>query len=67
MLTLPPSVRVYVAAEPTDLRKSFDGLSILVGQDLGHDQVTTLHSFGSMAAGGVPGGLFCLTAVTPPQ
>lgn len=37
MLTLPPSVRVYVAAEPTDLRKSFDGLSILVAQGLGHD------------------------------
>ncbi|AKT38710.1 hypothetical protein [Chondromyces crocatus] len=27
MLMLPPSVRVYVAAEPTDLRKGFDGLS----------------------------------------
>jgi transposase len=40
MLTLPPSVRVYVAAEPTDLRKSFDGLSILVGQDLGHDPLS---------------------------
>jgi IS66 Orf2 like protein len=37
MLTLPPSVRVYVAAEPTDLRRSFDGLSALVGHGLGHD------------------------------
>ncbi|MGK4009297.1 IS66 family insertion sequence element accessory protein TnpB [Sorangium sp. So ce1036] len=35
MLTLPPSVRVYVAAEPTDLRKSFDGLSVLVSQRFG--------------------------------
>src|SRR5262249_45720258 len=37
MLTLPPSVRVYVAAEPTDLRKSFDGLSALVAQRFGQD------------------------------
>lgn len=27
MLTLSPTVRVYVAAEPVDLRKGFDGLS----------------------------------------
>ena len=26
MLTLPPSVRVYLCCEPTDMRKSFDGL-----------------------------------------
>jgi transposase len=32
VLTLPPSVHVYLAAEPTDLRKSFDGLSALVAQ-----------------------------------
>jgi transposase len=37
MLTMPPSVRVYVAAEPTDLRKSFDGLSALVTQRFGTD------------------------------
>ncbi len=37
MLTLPPSVRVYVAAEPTDLRKSFDGLSAQVEQRFGAD------------------------------
>ncbi|AUX45908.1 uncharacterized protein SOCE26_074090 [Sorangium cellulosum] len=37
MLTLPPSVRVYVAAEPTDLCKSFDGLSVLVAQCFGAD------------------------------
>ncbi|WP_437776700.1 IS66 family insertion sequence element accessory protein TnpB [Sorangium sp. So ce1097] len=37
MLTLPPSVRVYVAAEPADLRKSFDGLSSLVTQRFGTD------------------------------
>jgi transposase len=37
MLTLPPSVRVYVAAQPTDLRKSFDGLSALVASSFGQD------------------------------
>jgi len=37
VLTLPPSVRVYVAAEPTDLRKSFDGLSAQVEQRFGAD------------------------------
>jgi transposase len=26
MLSLPPAVRVFVALEPTDMRKSFDGL-----------------------------------------
>ena len=37
MLTLPPSVRVYVAAQPADLRKSFDGLSALVTAQFGQD------------------------------
>lgn len=40
MLTLPPSVRVYVAAMPTDLRKSFDGLSALVASSFGHDPLS---------------------------
>ncbi|WP_437667571.1 IS66 family insertion sequence element accessory protein TnpB [Sorangium sp. So ce1182] len=30
-------MRVYIAAEPTDLRKSFDGLSLLVSQRFGAD------------------------------
>lgn len=29
MLMLPPSVRIFVASEPADMRKSFDGLSAL--------------------------------------
>ena len=37
MLTLPSSVRIYVAAEPVDLRRGFDGLAAatrgLIGQD----------------------------------
>jgi len=40
MLTLPPSVHVYIAAEPTDLRRSFDGLSALVAHGLGHDPLS---------------------------
>lgn len=34
MLTLPPSVRIYVATSPVDLRKQFDGLSLLVAEQL---------------------------------
>jgi len=30
MLRLPPTVRVYFCVEPTDMRKSFDGLSGMV-------------------------------------
>lgn len=37
MLTLPSTVRVYVATQPVDCRKSFDGLSIAVANVLGHD------------------------------
>lgn len=35
MLTLPPSVKIYVAVEPVDARKSFDGLSALVQSEFG--------------------------------
>jgi transposase len=35
MLTLPPSVRIYVAARPVDARKSFDGLAALVESEFG--------------------------------
>jgi transposase len=34
MLTLPPSVRVYVATTPVDLRKHFDGIALVVEQTL---------------------------------
>ncbi len=40
MLTLPPSVRIYVAAEPTDLRKSFPGLSALVEPRFGQNPLS---------------------------
>jgi len=34
MLTLPPSVRVYLAAGATDMRRSIDGLSAVVRERL---------------------------------
>jgi transposase len=37
VLTLPPSVRVHVAVQPIDLRKSFDGLSAAVTARFGQD------------------------------
>jgi transposase len=35
MLSLPPSVHIYVAAHPVDARKSFDGLVALVESEFG--------------------------------
>jgi transposase len=35
MLTLPPSVKIFVAAQPVDARKSFDGLAAMVDSELG--------------------------------
>lgn len=37
MLTLPPSVKIFVATEPVDARKSYDGLSAMVQSHFGHD------------------------------
>lgn len=34
MLSLPPAVRIYVATAPVDMRKQFDGLALLVEQQL---------------------------------
>ena len=36
-LNLPPAVRIYVATAPTDMRKSFDGLSAAVSHVLERD------------------------------
>lgn len=44
MFTLPPAVRIYVATAPTDMRKSFDGLSAAVTQIIGEDP-TSGHLF----------------------
>lgn len=40
ILNLPPSVRIYVCTAPTDMRKSFDGLSALVAQVLEEDPLS---------------------------
>ena len=32
MLNLPPSVRIFLCMQPTDMRRSFDGLSMMVEQ-----------------------------------
>lgn len=37
MLTMPPTVRLFVASGPVDLRKGFDSLSALVQSSWGHD------------------------------
>ena len=40
ILNLPPSVRLYVATEPVDMRRSFDGLSVLVEHHLEQDPLS---------------------------
>jgi len=40
VLTLPPAVRIYVAVEPVDIRKSFDGLSAAVREILLEDPLS---------------------------
>jgi len=37
MLTLPPSVRIFVCLQPTDMRKGFDGLAALTREVLDQD------------------------------
>jgi transposase len=40
MLMLPPTVRVYVAVEPVDLRKGFDGLACVARQVIAEDPLS---------------------------
>lgn len=40
MLSVPPSVRIYVCASPTDMRKSFDGLAALARQVVNEDPLS---------------------------
>lgn len=40
MLILPPTVRVYVATEPVDMRKGFDGLACVVRQVIAEDPLS---------------------------
>ena len=40
MLTLPPSVRIFVCLEPTDMRKGFDGLAAATRELIGEDPLS---------------------------
>jgi transposase len=40
MLSLPPTVRIWLCAQPTDLRKSFDSLAAIVRDALGGDPLS---------------------------
>jgi len=40
MLSWPPSVQIYLSAQPADLRRGFDGLAALVRQCLGEDPLS---------------------------
>lgn len=44
MLMLPPSVRIFVAAEPCDMRRSFDRLAAMVREVL-HESPLSGHLF----------------------
>ena len=45
MITLPPSVRIFVAINATDMRKSFDGLSLAVQAELRQPDPTSGHLY----------------------
>jgi len=40
MLSLPPSVRIFVYTQPADMRRGFDGLSAIVEQSLTQDPLS---------------------------
>jgi transposase len=40
MLTLPGGARIYVCREPTDMRRSFEGLTYLVREQLREDPLS---------------------------
>jgi transposase len=40
MILLPRAIKIYISTQPTNLRKSFDGLSIQVRSALAHDPLS---------------------------
>ena len=40
MIGLLPTTAIFLATAPTDLRKAYDGLAVLVRQSLGQDPLT---------------------------
>jgi transposase len=40
VITFPPTVRIFLASQPADLRKGFDGLAALISSTLGLDPLS---------------------------
>ena len=40
MLMLPPSVRIFLAVQPADMRRSFDGLAAMTREVIGRDPLS---------------------------
>ena len=40
MISLPPSVRIFLAAQPADMRRGFDGLAALTTSVIGQDPLS---------------------------
>ena len=40
MLSLPPSVRIYLCLHPTDMRRSFDGLAAMTAEIMGENPLS---------------------------
>lgn len=40
MIMFPPAVKIYVSVKPTDMRRSFDGLSLLAENEMSKDPLS---------------------------
>ena len=40
MLTWPPTVRIFVSTQPTDMRRSFDGLAMMTRENMGQNPLS---------------------------
>ncbi len=40
MLTWPSTVRIFVSTQPTDMRRSFDGLAMITRENMGQDPLS---------------------------
>jgi len=40
MLTWPPTVRIFVSTQPTDMRRRFDGLAMMTRENMGQDPLS---------------------------
>jgi len=53
MIGLLPTTAIFLATAPTDLRKAYDGLAVLVRQSLGQDPPTGSHQDPLLGRGGL--------------